>query len=120
MNRFAMGIPKLAGLLAGFAFLSLVGVVAGALLYDQAVFAQATLTLNDSSIVVRSPFRTGMNIGCSNYYENCQIFGNLIGYTNPGMEPGTVRQIQDLGATGTTTSFTDYNQYSILPEGFWT
>jgi hypothetical protein len=115
MNRLATLIPKLAGFLAGSVALGLVG----APLYDHPPLAQAILTLNDSSILVKSPFRTGMNIGCSNYYENCQIFGNLVGYTNPGMEPGTVRQLQDLGAAGTTTSFTDYNQYSILPEGFW-
>ncbi len=99
--------------------LGFVGSMAGPLLYDQAALAQATLTLKDSSIVVASPFRTGMNIGCSNYYENCQIFSNLIGYSDPGMEPGSVRQIQDLSSAGTPTSFTDYNQYSIFPEGFW-
>jgi hypothetical protein len=120
MNRLAMQIPKLASFLSGSAVLGLVSAMAWAPLYDQAVFAQATLTLNDSNIVVRSPFRTGMNIGCSNYYENCQIFSNLVGYSNPGMEPGTVRQLQDLNIAGTSISFTDYNQYSILPAGFWT
>jgi hypothetical protein len=114
-----MQIPKLADLLAGSVVLGLVGAMAGASFYDQPALAQTTLSLNDSSILIRSPFRTGMNIGCANFYENCQIFGNLLGYSNPGMEPGTVRQVQDLNSAGAAKSFTDYNQYSIFPAGFW-
>ena len=120
MKPPAMSVPRLAGFLVSSVVLCLVGIILGLSFYDRPTYAQTTVTLNDSTITVKSPFRTGMNIGCSNYYENCQIFGNLVGYSNPGMEPGTVRQIQDLGAAGTSTSFADYNQYSILPENYWT
>jgi hypothetical protein len=119
MNLSAILSPDLVRSLAGSIALCIAGTIIGSPLCGQTASAQTTLTLDDSNIVVRSPFRTGMNIGCVNFYENCQIFGNLVGYNNPGMEPGTVRQIQDLNSAGTAKGFTDYNQYSIFPAGFW-
>jgi len=82
--------------------------------------AAQQVTLNDSSIVVKSPFRSGMNLGCISFYDNCQVFKNLVGYNNPNMEPGTIRQIENLKNAGTATTFTDYNQYNLLPANFWT
>jgi hypothetical protein len=119
MKRLAIFILKVPHVLAGSIALCLVGIIAVLSLYEQPVLGQAALTLDDANIVVKSPFRAGMNIGCANYYENCQIYSNLVGYANPGMEPGTVRQLQDLRAPGTTKSFTDYNEYSIFPPDFW-
>ena len=119
MKPFAALISRLANFLSNPVICCLAGAIAALPILCQSASAQTTLTLSDSNIVVKSPFRSGMNLGCANFYENCQIFGNLIGYSNPGMEPGTVRQVQDLGASGTARSFTDYNQYSIFPAGFW-
>lgn len=119
MRRFATPVSKLATFLIGSAIFCVIGAIVRFPLDGRPVYAQTTVTLNDSAITVKSPFRTGMNIGCSNFYESCQILSNLIGYSDPGMEPGTVRQLEDLKSTGTAKSFTDSNQYSIFPAGFW-
>ncbi len=78
-----------------------------------------TVTLNDSSVVVTSPLRTGINIGSMNYYDNGQILKNLVGAVNPGMEEGTSAQIYALQQNGTTTTFFDYDQYDNVPVNYW-
>ncbi|MGA2675153.1 MAG: hypothetical protein ABSE99_18205, partial [Terracidiphilus sp.] len=46
-----------------------------------------TLSLNDGSVVQSNPNRIGVNIGAIDYWDNGQILKNLIGSTNPGLEP---------------------------------
>lgn len=74
-----------------------------------------TLTLNDASIVNASPVRIGMNIGSIDYYDNGQGLKNLIGAVNYNMEPALTQQYFVLAQDGTTTTFTDFNQYSTVP-----
>ncbi|MFC5861113.1 hypothetical protein ACFPT7_02285 [Acidicapsa dinghuensis] len=77
-----------------------------------------TLQLNDAETLIAHPWREGFNIGCINYYFNCQTNKDLVSYTNPGFEPSIVRRILDLTAEGTRTTFNDPNQYAVDPPGY--
>jgi LysM repeat protein len=81
-------------------------------------FAQ-TLSLNDGSIVQSSPNRIGLNIGAIDYWDNGQILKNLIGSTNPGLEPLQNRQIWALTSAGTATTFTIPDTYDGVPANYW-
>src|SRR5580658_5043053 len=72
-----------------------------------AVTASAqTVVLNDGAILQSKTNRVGVNIGAIDYWDQGQILKNLIGSSNPGMEPLQDRQIWALAAGGSTTSFT--------------
>ncbi|MFC5861893.1 chitobiase/beta-hexosaminidase C-terminal domain-containing protein [Acidicapsa dinghuensis] len=82
--------------------------------------AAQTLTLNDGAIVQPSTSRVGVNIGTVDYWDNGQILKNLVGSTNPGMEPLQNRQIWALTSSGTTTTFTVPDVYDTVPANYWT
>lgn len=84
-----------------------------------AVFAQQTVTFNDTSIVNSAPARQGLNIGSIDYYDNGQHLKNLFGYNNPGMEPILDQQSILVTATGTTTTFTDPNPFDPVMPNYW-
>lgn len=74
-----------------------------------------TLTLNDSSVIVAAPLKTGINIGTEDGYDNGQILKNLIGNQNASFEPLLSGQIwvQPAG-TGSTSSFTLPDVFAVL------
>jgi len=78
-----------------------------------------TLTLNDGAIVQSRTNRVGVNIGAIDYWDQGQILKNLIGSSNPGMEPLTQQQIWAIPETGTTTSFTVPDIYDGVPPNYW-
>src|SRR5580698_3237176 len=77
--------------------------------------AAQTLALNDGSILQANTNRVGVNIGAIDYWDNGQILKNLIGSSNPGMEPLQNRQIWALGVAGTATTFTIPDIYDGVP-----
>jgi len=79
-----------------------------------------TLSLNDGSILQSNTNRVGVNIGAIDYWDNGQILKNLIGSSNPGMEPLLNQQIWALGAAGTSTTFTIPDIYDGVPPNYWT
>jgi Chitobiase/beta-hexosaminidase C-terminal domain len=79
-----------------------------------------TLTLNDGAIVRSDTNRVGLNIGAIDYWDQGQILKNLIGSSNPGMEPLTQQQIWAVKEAGTTTSFTVPDIYDGVPTNYWT
>jgi hypothetical protein len=81
--------------------------------------AAQTLSLNDGSIVQSSTNRIGVNIGAIDYWDNGQILKNLIGSSNPGLEPLQDRQIWSLGTAGTTTTFTIPDQWDPVQPNYW-
>ncbi len=86
-----------------------------------AVSASAqTLTLNDGAILQSNTNRAGINIGAIDYWDTGQILKNLIGSSNPGMEPLQNRQIWSLATPGTTTTFTVPDIYDTVPANYWT
>src|SRR5580658_8094660 len=86
-----------------------------------AVSASAqTLSLNDGSILQSNTNRVGVNIGAIDYWDQGQILKNLIGSSDPGMEPLQDRQIWSLAAAGTSTSFTIPDIYDTVPPNYWT
>jgi hypothetical protein len=78
-----------------------------------------TLTLNDGSILRKSPSRIGLNIGAIDYWDNGQILKNLIGSTNPGFEPLLDQQIWALTSAGSTSAFTIPDKYDTVPPNYW-
>ena len=63
-----------------------------------------TLSLNDGSILQSNTNRVGVNIGAIDYWDQGQILKNLIGSSNPGMEPLQQRQIWALTTAGTANT----------------
>ena len=96
-------------------------VLAAALMafFSDAASAQ-TLSLNDGSILQSNTNRAGVNIGAIDYWDNGQILMNLIGSSNPGMEPLLNQQIWALGVAGTATTFTIPDIYDGVPPNYWT
>lgn len=84
------------------------------LLLSMPAMAQ-TLTLNDSSVVVASPYKTGVNIAGQETYDSGQILKNLVGGQNQSFEPILNQSIwvQPAG-TGATNSFTIPDPYISL------
>src|SRR5882672_6182118 len=78
-----------------------------------------TVTLNDASTIVASPFRIGMNLGDVNWYSNGNMYKNIIGQNNPGFEPMEDRRIWVVDSTGTTTSFTGPINYDNYPPNYF-
>jgi hypothetical protein len=78
-----------------------------------------TLSLDDATVLQEHTGRVGMNIGAIDYYDSGQVYKNLIGVTNPGMEPLLNRQIWILAAAGTRTTFTHPDPYDIVPADYW-
>jgi len=78
-----------------------------------------TLSLNDGSILQSNTNRVGVNIGAIDYWDQGQILKNLIGSSNPGMEPLQDRQIWALAAAGTTTTFTVPDVYDGVSPNYW-
>jgi Chitobiase/beta-hexosaminidase C-terminal domain len=87
-------------------------------LFSASVSAQ-TLSLNDGSILQSNTNRVGVNIGAIDYWDNGQILKNLIGSSNPGMEPLLNQQIWALGTAGTATTFTIPDIYDGVPPNYW-
>ena len=61
----------------------------------------------------------GINLGTINYYNDGQILKNMAGYINPGFEPALTQQIQVITKNGSTTSWTDPNQWNGPGRNFW-
>lgn len=78
------------------------------------------LTFNDANVTVPTPHRVGVNLASLNYYDNGQIYKNLVGEDNYGFENTRLQQIWALTSTGTTTTFCNTNQYAVYPANFWT
>src|ERR1700689_3111663 len=78
-----------------------------------------TLSLNDGSILQSNTNRVGVNIGAIDYWDQGQILKNLIGSSNPGMEPLQERQIWTLSKAGTATTFTIPDIYDGVPPNYW-
>jgi hypothetical protein len=79
-----------------------------------------TVTFNDSTVVNASPARQGLNIGSIDYFDNGQHLKNLFGYNNPSLEPILDQQSILVTAAGTTTTFTDPNQFDPVASNYWT
>jgi hypothetical protein len=79
-----------------------------------------TVTLNDGAIVQSNTNRVGVNIGAIDFWDQGQILKNLIGSSNPGMEPLLQQQIWALPVAGTSTSFTVPDIYDGVPTNYWT
>src|SRR5580698_1922489 len=79
-----------------------------------------TVSLNDGSLLQSNTNRVGVNIGAIDYWDQGQILKNLIGSSDPGMEPLQDRQIWSLAAAGTSTSFTIPDIYDTVPPNYWT
>lgn len=85
-----------------------------------AIFSSAqTVTLNDASTVVASPYRLGLNIGDVCWYSNCNITKNIIGNNNPNMEAMEDRRVYPLAVAGTTTTFTSPINYDNYPPNYF-
>jgi hypothetical protein len=78
-----------------------------------------TLSLNDGSILQSNTNRVGVNIGAIDYWDNGQILKNLIGSSNPGLEPLQAKQIWAIGTAGTTTTFAIQDIYDGVPPNYW-
>jgi hypothetical protein len=78
-----------------------------------------TLALNDGSILQSNTNRVGVNIGAIDYWDQGQILKNLIGSSNPGMEPLQQRQIWTLTTAGTANTFTVPDIYDTVPANYW-
>ncbi|MGD0893004.1 MAG: chitobiase/beta-hexosaminidase C-terminal domain-containing protein, partial [Terracidiphilus sp.] len=78
-----------------------------------------TLSLNDGAILRSKTNRIGLNIGSINNRDNGQILKNLIGSTNPGLEPLQDQQILVLERAGTTTKFTLPDARNNVPANYW-
>ena len=78
-----------------------------------------TLSLNDGSILQSNTNRVGVNIGAIDYWDQGQILKNLIGSSNPGMEPLQQRQIWALTTAGTANTFTVPDIYDTVPANYW-
>src|SRR5580698_7153679 len=78
-----------------------------------------TVVLNDGAILQSKTNRVGVNIGAIDYWDQGQILKNLIGSSNPGMEPLQDRQIWSLAAGGSTTSFTIPDVYDGVSPNYW-
>src|ERR1700733_6542970 len=82
-------------------------VLAAVAMISLSVSASAqTLSLNDGSILQSNTSRVGVNIGAIDYWDQGQILKNLIGSSDPGMEPLQDRQIWSLAAGGGPPSST--------------
>jgi hypothetical protein len=78
-----------------------------------------TLSLNDGSIVRSNTNRIGVNIGAIDYWDNGQVLKNLIGSSNPGLEPLLAQEIWVVGTAGTTTTFAIQDIYDGVPPNYW-
>jgi hypothetical protein len=78
-----------------------------------------TVSLNDGAILQSNTNRVGVNIGAIDYWDQGQILKNLIGTSNPGMEPLQDRQIWAVAAAGTTTTFTVPDIYDDVSPNYW-
>jgi LysM repeat protein len=101
-------------------FLTHTAVIFSAFLLAVCSASAQTLSLNDGSILQSSTNRVGVNIGAIDYWDNGQILKNLIGSSNPGMEPLLNQQIWALGVAGTATTFTIPDVYDGVPPNYWT
>jgi hypothetical protein len=85
-----------------------------------APFAQAqTITPNESSIVLQSPKKVGINLNGPTFYQGGEIYKNLL-WRNPGFEPDLYRDKFVAFTAGTTTTFTSPNNYDPVIANFWT
>jgi hypothetical protein len=83
--------------------------------------AQTTYTLNlaDGTTTVAAPHRAGINLASANYYDNGQIYKNLLAEDNYGFENTLSQQIWALSVSGSKTTFCNTNQYAVYPLNFW-
>jgi hypothetical protein len=78
-----------------------------------------TLTLADGTTTVASPHRAGINLASLNYYDNGQLYKNLVAQDNYGFENTLSQQIWALTTAGSTTTFCNTNKYAVYPVNFW-
>lgn len=83
------------------------------------VAVSQTVALDDTTILQQKTSRVGMNIGAIDYFDSGQIYKNLAGINNPGMEPSLTRQIWAIASAGTTTTFTIPDQFDTVPPNYW-
>jgi hypothetical protein len=86
--------------------------------FSHAASAQ-TLALNDGAILQSNTNRVGVNLGAIDYWDQGQILKNLIGSSNPGMEPLQDRQIWSLAAAGSSSTFTIPDIYDTVSPNYW-
>ena len=84
----------------------------------QTAHGQDKVQLTDA-ILHSSVTAPGINLGTINYYNDGQILKNMAGYINPGFEPALTQQIQVITKNGSTTSWTDPNQWNGPARNFW-
>ncbi|MBT9332298.1 hypothetical protein [Paracidobacterium acidisoli] len=89
------------------------------LLLVSTIAGAQTLTFNDASVLQAHPKRIGHNVGSLSYYDNSQVFKNLLGTGNPGFEPFSIRQIWPSGDEGTRTTFVSPDSYDPVAEDYW-
>src|ERR1700734_3687785 len=95
-------------------------VLAAVAIISLSVTASAqTVALNDGAILQSNTNRVGVNIGAIDYWDQGQILKNLIGSSNPGMEPLQDRQIWALTTAGTATTFTIPDIYDTVSPNYW-
>jgi len=94
--------------------------VVAALLCATSSLAQTpTVALNDQAIIQPNTKRVGLNIGAIDYWDSGQVLKNLIGSINPGFEPLMAQQIAPLLVSGSSTTFTDPDQWDGVPPNYW-
>ncbi|WP_198152100.1 Ig-like domain repeat protein [Granulicella tundricola] len=77
-----------------------------------------TITPNESSIVLQSPKKIGINLNGPTYYQGGEIYKNLL-WRNPGFEPDLYRDKFVAFKAGTTTTFPSPNTYDPVIANFW-
>ena len=77
-----------------------------------------TITPQESSVLLISPKKIGLNIGGNSYYGSGQLYKNLIA-RNPGFESDLYRQKFVAFANGSTASFPSPGLYDPVVANFW-
>jgi hypothetical protein len=97
-------------------FLAIIALFLGTTVQAQLPY---TLNLADGTTTVASPHRAGINLASLNYYDNGQLYKNLVAQDNFGFENTLTQQIWALTKSGSTTTFCNTNQYAVYPVNFW-
>lgn len=75
--------------------------------------------LDESSTLVASPLRIGINNSTVTNYDAGQVCKNWLCNNNPSFQGTIANQVVSV-RSGTATTFTGYNVYDLAPAGIWT
>lgn len=79
---------------------------------------QPTITPDESTTIVQSTKKIGINLNGPAYYGSGELYKNLL-WRNPGFEPDLYRDKFAAYQAGTTTTFTAPSQYDPVVANFW-